>query len=196
MKLSQVIERILLVFRHETMRRFRPIGEFGTMRSMKSGVLALGLAFAQTVWCQTSSPCDLNQDGQVNAVDVQLAIDMSLGTATCSANVVGTGICNVVVVQRVANAVLGGSCSTGSGARNVTLNWTASSTPSVSGYNVYRTTTVGGPYTKINTSLVIGTSYTDSVPGGLTYYYVATAVDGSQNESTYSNVATAAVPTP
>jgi bacillopeptidase F len=76
----------------------------------------------------------------------------------------------------------------------VTLTWTAS-TSTVSGYNIYRSTTNGSGYSKINTSLVSGVSYTDStVQSSTTYYYVATAVDGSGNESTYSNQATANVP--
>jgi fibronectin type 3 domain-containing protein len=76
----------------------------------------------------------------------------------------------------------------------VTLTWTAS-TSTVSGYNVYRSTTNGSGYAKINTSLVGAVSYTDStVQNSTTYYYVTTAVDGSGNESAYSNQATAAIP--
>jgi len=46
------------------------------------------------------------------------------------------------------------------GQHNVVLTWTAS-TSTVSGYNVYRGNTTGGPYTKINTALVSGLTYTD-----------------------------------
>src|ERR1019366_10496562 len=70
---------------------------------------------------------------------------------------------------------------------SVTLNWTAS-TSAVSGYNVYRSTVSGGPYTKVNSTLVTTTQYTDStVQAGQTYYYVVTSVDSSNVESTYSN---------
>ena len=76
----------------------------------------------------------------------------------------------------------------------VVLNWIASST-TVTGYNVYRSTTNGSNYTKINGSLVSSLNYTDSaVENGTTYYYVTTAVDGSGNESGYSNQASAAIP--
>jgi hypothetical protein len=62
----------------------------------------------------TPSPCDLNLDGVVNALDVQAAISQVLGTATCgSADLQQLGQCNVVDVQRVINASLGGSCRTG-----------------------------------------------------------------------------------
>jgi hypothetical protein len=76
----------------------------------------------------------------------------------------------------------------------VSLSWTAS-TSTVSGYNVYRSTTSGGGYSKVNGGLVGGVNYTDStVQNGVNYYYVTTAVDSSGNESTYSNEASANIP--
>jgi hypothetical protein len=76
----------------------------------------------------------------------------------------------------------------------VSLSWTAS-TSTVSGYNVYRSTTSGSGYTKLNSSLVASVAYTDStVANAMTYYYVTTAVDGSGNESSYSNEASAVIP--
>jgi hypothetical protein len=77
---------------------------------------------------------------------------------------------------------------------NVALNWGASSS-SVAGYNVYRSSVSGGSYTKVNPSLLGGVSFTDSnVQAGQTYYYVATSVDTSGNESVYSNEVPAVVP--
>jgi hypothetical protein len=144
---------------------------------------------------QALNACDLNADGVVDSTDVHLASNMALGTALCTAKVVGKGVCNVVVVQRIANAALGGACVTGS-IHSATLNWTAS-TSTVVGYNVYRRGSAGGPYTKLNSSLVTGVTYTDStVQAGQTYYYVTTAVDSSNNESVYSNSATALIPSP
>ena len=76
----------------------------------------------------------------------------------------------------------------------VALAWTAS-TSTVSGYNVYRSTTNGSGYAKVNGTLVASVNYTDStVQNGNTYYYVTTAVDGSGNESSYSNQASAVIP--
>ena len=143
------------------------------------------------------SACDLNADGVVNAVDAQFATLMSLGLMTCSADVVGPGICNPTVVQDVVTAALGGSCLT-SGQHQVLLSWTASTSSNVAGYNVYRGTTSGGPYsTKLDSSLVTGTSYTDNtIQSGQTYYYVATAVDSSGNESVPSNQTQAVIPIP
>jgi len=57
----------------------------------------------------------------------------------------------------------------------------------VSGYNVYRSPTSGENYTKINTSLITGTEYTDtSAENGTTYYYVVRAVDSDGDESVQS----------
>lgn len=77
----------------------------------------------------------------------------------------------------------------------VALAWTAS-TGTVSGYNVYRGTTPSGPYpTKLNSSLVGSVQFTDNtVTSGQTYYYVVTAVDSNNVESTFSNQATAIIP--
>lgn len=158
--------------------------------ALQLGLLALvpGLAWPQNA-------CDLNQDGTVNIVDVQLITNMTLGKLACTANIVAPGVCNEEVVQRVKDAALGGTCVTG---HTVSLSWTASTSANVTGYNIYRGTASGGPYaTKLNSSPVVGTSYTDSTAqAGQTYYYVATAVDSSSSESAYSNQAQAVVPSP
>ncbi len=76
---------------------------------------------------------------------------------------------------------------------NVDL-WWAPSSSSVAGYNVYRGTAVGS-YTKINTALDSQTTYTDAtVVSGQTYYYAATAVSSSGQESGYSSPVQVAVP--
>jgi hypothetical protein len=77
---------------------------------------------------------------------------------------------------------------------SVALSWQAS-TSTVAGYNIYRGTTNGGPYSKMNSGLITTLSYTDAnVSGATTYYYVSTAVDSAGGESAYSNQATAAIP--
>ncbi|MBZ5600621.1 MAG: choice-of-anchor D domain-containing protein [Acidobacteriia bacterium] len=79
---------------------------------------------------------------------------------------------------------------------SVDLSWNAS-TSVVDGYNIYRSTTSGGTYSKLNSTLNPGTAYTDStVQAGKTYYYVTTAVDSSGGESIFSNEVQAIIPTP
>ncbi|HEX9110084.1 MAG TPA: hypothetical protein VF845_01300 [Terriglobales bacterium] len=90
---------------------------------------------------------------------------------------------------------------TGSGTaptqHSVALNWNASTGPGVVGYNVFRGSVSGGPYSQINPALEASTAYTDnSVAAGQTYYYVITAVDGSDNQSGYSDQVLAVIPTP
>ena len=77
---------------------------------------------------------------------------------------------------------------------SASLNWSPSSSVVV-GYKVYRSTVSGGSYTVLTTAPVNATSYLDNgVQAGSTYYYVATSVDGSNTESSYSNEIAATVP--
>jgi Abnormal spindle-like microcephaly-assoc'd, ASPM-SPD-2-Hydin/Protein of unknown function (DUF1573) len=83
-----------------------------------------------------------------------------------------------------------------SASHSVALSWTASTSSSVVSYNIYRGTESGGPYTLEGNSPNPATSYVDTtVEAGQTYYYVVTAVDASGDESAYSNVTSATVPT-
>ena len=59
-----------------------------------------------------SNACDLNQDGAVDSADYYLVAAMAIGSSPCTADIVGVGVCNAAVVQRVANASLGGACLT------------------------------------------------------------------------------------
>ena len=79
---------------------------------------------------------------------------------------------------------------------SATLSW-QSGASQVTGYYVYRSTTSGGGYSRLNTLPVTSSSYADSsVQAGQTYYYVVTAVDTTGSESPFSNQVTAVVPTP
>ena len=68
---------------------------------------------------------------------------------------------------------------------NAVVQWNANSEPDLAGYSVYRATTSGGSYTKLNGPLVTGLSYTDTnVPSGETMlFYRVSATDASGNES-------------
>jgi hypothetical protein len=161
-------------------------------RLLMAGIWPL-LAMAQ------SSPCDLlSPYTGASAADVQAAIEMVLGTRSCPStiNIAGPGVCNAVMVQRVINASLGAPCSTPT-THGVTLSWTASASAGIAGYNIYRATTSGGPYAKVNSSLVTILNFDDpAVQAGVTYYYVVTAVDTSNLESGYSTEVQGKVPTP
>jgi hypothetical protein len=76
---------------------------------------------------------------------------------------------------------------------NVNLYWNAST--NVAGYNVYRSASSNGTFAKINSSLDPTTAFTDgSVVSGGTYYYQATAVNSSGQESVPSSPVVASIP--
>jgi fibronectin type 3 domain-containing protein len=78
---------------------------------------------------------------------------------------------------------------------SVALSWAGSKSPNIIGYNVYRASASGGPYTQIG--FVGGTSYLDAaVTAGQTYFYTATAVDTKNRESHYAAQAVAVIPIP
>ena len=79
---------------------------------------------------------------------------------------------------------------TAAGAASVSLDWNDNSGSFLAGYNVYRSTASGSGYSRVNSSLVAISNYTDNfvaLPDGNTYYYVVTAADIYSNESGYSN---------
>ena len=58
--------------------------------------------------------CDLNGDGSINVLDVIIAINQTLGNSPCgTADLQQNGKCDVVDVQRVVAASLGGACLIG-----------------------------------------------------------------------------------
>lgn len=119
-------------------------------------------------------------------------------TVTFDPLAVGTSTGRVSFISDASNSPTSETL-TGSGAalqHSVGLSWSPS-TSTVAGYNVYRGTQTGGPYTRLNASVQAGTTYTDSgVLSGATYFYVVTAVDSSSQESAFSNEATAVIPIP
>jgi hypothetical protein len=73
---------------------------------------------------------------------------------------------------------------------SVVLSWqgaTDANVGAIAGYNVYRTTTPGGPYTKVNTALITGTGFTDTSAQTGNFYYVVRSVDSDGDESAPSN---------
>ena len=76
-----------------------------------SVVTAVTLGPAEGAVLQGSSPCDVNQDGVLDARDIQQATSQALGVAPCgAADLDHDGKCTVIDVQRVINAVNGGAC--------------------------------------------------------------------------------------
>jgi hypothetical protein len=154
-------------------------------RSWIVGALtACSLSFSPAVQAQASA-CAIATGGATPTVaDVTAAISMALGTQTCAAQVEGKNVCTVLTVQRVFNAYNGLPCLVYN-THAAIMSWTASTTPTVTAYNVYRATAATGPWTQIRSSLPTTAScnvsglcawFDLSVQASQTYYYVVTAV--------------------
>ena len=125
--------------------------------------------------------------GQSAALAIQFA-PTNLGSVT-GAIAISTGPPNATTVTISVTGT--GVAPSG----HVILSWVASPSAGVVGYNVYRSTVSGGPYAKLVSSPVSGTSYSDqTVQSGVQYYYVVTSVTADQLESTYSVQTAVSVP--
>ncbi len=96
----------------------------------------------------------------------------------------------------VAPAAPVGLAATAAGSR-VVLDWSDASETDVEGFDVYRSTTAGGPYTKLNAEPVAASAFIDAtVAAGQTYYYTVLAVDTAENLSPPSAEASATTQVP
>jgi hypothetical protein len=185
------------------------------------GLSPASLTFGSQAVGTTSTPqtTTLTNTGTASLIITSLAVigtNASEFTETdaCGSSVTAGAYCMIAVTFTpsafgAATATLliadnaGGSPQTvslsGTASHDVILSWTASATPDITGYAVFRGTTSGGESsTPLNSTPINGTSYVDeNVTAGGTYYYVVTAIaaDGV-TQSANSNEATATVPTP
>lgn len=115
--------------------------------------------------------------GAAGTVNGSLVL-MSNGTTVLSVPLAGTGLAPL--------------------AHSVDIAWDASSSAALQGYNVYRSTVSGGPYTRISPVLAASALlFTDTSPvSGKQYFYVVTAVDTSGAESTASTQVAVTIPVP
>lgn len=132
------------------------------------------------------------QSGQIVAPGHTTTLNITFAPA-------GTGVTpgNVTVTSNATNSPASVSLS-GTGVQqvshSVTLSWTPSAS-TVSGYDVFRSTVSGGPYSMMNSSTDPTTTYADTaVQATQTYYYVVTSVDSSGVQSAYSSEVSALVP--
>ncbi len=133
-----------------------------------------GLSLPVTIASGTSVPFTVTFSPQTSgAVSAMLTFTSNAQPSTTIGNLTGTG--------------------TPAPTHTVNLSWTASTSPNISGYNVYRAVYVSscGSYSKINSVLNTTTLYADSsVTDSTSYCYATTAVNSSNEESSYSNIVT------
>ena len=193
----------------------------GSSTAAEDSLSSTSLAFG-------NQPIDLTSTGQIvtinNTGNTTLHITSLVMTGTnasdfaetniCGSSVAAGANCTIAVMftpsasgARTAALIISDNASgnsqtvslSGTGIHDVILSWNASTTPGVTGYNVYRGTTSGGESsTPQNPTPINGTTYTDeNVAAGATYYYLVKAVDSDDvTQSAASNEAVATVPSP
>lgn len=134
---------------------------------------------------------------------LSLPVTLSAGqsvpfSVTFAPTTTGTASANLTFTSSNSNSAIETASGSGTTIQHIVdLSWNASTTGSVTGYNVYRAMSSAGPFSKINSVLDTSLSYSDgSVQSGKTYYYATTAVDSSGQESSYSNQIQTSVPFP
>jgi Fibronectin type III domain len=159
-------------------------------RKILQATFCIGLLTILTCFAPAQPTCDVNGDGIVDVLDVQLITNWAaLGKCPSTVNVIGPGLCNELAQRLVTKAALGLGC------HFVSLSWTASSSRGVTGYTIYRGTRPNDPSpVRLNSVPVAGTSYRDvTVRSGRMYYFTVRAVSGG-GESGASNEARVSVP--
>lgn len=177
-----------------------------TPASISFGNINVGATSSQSVTVKNSGSgtvtiSNLSLSGAgVTASGISSGTELSSGqTATLSVSfdAASTGSVSggVTIASNASNSSVTVPVSATGMSDSVSLSWSADSS-ATGGYNVYSSTTSGGPYNLLTSNPVTTPSYTDNtVQAGLTYYYVVTAINASTNlESTYSNQATASIP--
>ena len=128
------------------------------------------------------------------------AITFSLGSIAAKVDLVLSGSNGPLGTQRIDFTIPGVTPSLlGLGsASSIALSWTHQAATDLYGYNLYRSSSAGGPFTLVNpypTGRIA--TYTDASLAALTrYYYKVSSVDSSGNEATLSAVVSASTNPP
>jgi len=173
------------------------------------GSISVGATESQTITLQNTGNSNLTVSSVVATGNGFAATGIAVNTvltprqtATLTVNfnptATGTFSGTITITSNASNSptfVVPLTGSGGSGSKTVNLQWQPSTTSGVAGYNLYRSSTSGGPYSKLVSQPIIGTSYTDgTIATSSTYYYVVTALSASGVESSYSPQVTVVVP--
>ena len=193
-----------------------------TPAALSFGSVAVGKTASQEVTLKSTGNADVNVKSVSvfgNGFSVSGGSNITLAAGQSSTVTVkfdpsksGSASGTVTVASNVPGApakisVSGSGSSSGSGSpgsqsdvaaqHTVTLQWDPSTTSKVVGYYVYRAFVALGPFSKLNSASATSTNFTDAtVTGGLTYYYVVTAVDSEHVESAFSNQVVVTIPQP
>jgi hypothetical protein len=171
-----------------------------TIGSVSTGASAMGSASLSASGADVTVTAANSSNSQFSVGGLSLPVTIAAGksvpfTVTFSPSTAGTANATLTFTSSAQPSTAAETLS-GNGVagptHTVNLSWNASSSPNISGYNVYRalySTSSCGSFARINLTLNTGTLYTDSsVSDGISYCYATTAVNTSSEESGYSNI--------
>jgi hypothetical protein len=161
----------------------------GTVDTAYSGVIQVSGGCAPYKWSIASGALPAGVTAKASSTTTSLKLSGTPTTADNASFAVKVTGCGGAVSEVSYKVVIQAA------AKNVVdLNWHASSSSDVVGYNVYRSPD-SATWKRVNASTIASTLYDDSsVAGDTTYYYAVTAVDGSGVESRKTTAIKVVVP--
>jgi hypothetical protein len=175
--------------------------------TLNFGNVTIGSSGSQTVTISDSGTANVTisnvsiSGAGINASGVYVGLVLTPGqnatlNVTFAPATTGSVSGSISISSNAANSLMSIAVS-GAGlqptSHTVNLAWNA--TTGAVGYNVYRGSVSGGPYTILTAAAVTATTFTDAnVQSGQTYYYVVTSLNSTGGESAYSNQASATIP--
>ena len=132
-----------------------------------------GQPIAQASYSDASAPGGAMSYYRITAINPTTGVEsMATNASALASGSVVTG--PATPVNLTANA-------TGAG---IALQWSANTDNNLAGYNVYRGTSAGGPFTLLNPQILTSPSFNDtSAPSGIASFYQVVAVDALGNAS-------------
>lgn len=163
----------------------------GTVKTAYSAAIEASGGCTPYKWEIASGALPAGVTTEVSSTTTSLLLTGTPTTAATDSFVVQVTGCGVHSADASFNVVIQGTSTPD---YVVDLSWSASTSGDVAGYNVYRGPN-GTTWSKINSSLVGPTLYSDStVASGTKYYYATTAVNASGDESSKSTPIEVTVP--
>jgi fibronectin type 3 domain-containing protein len=153
-----------------------------------SGVTVSGISASNTDFTTSGGVT-----GTTLAAGQSATLDVSFDPKTATAQS-GTVKISSNATNSPLTIVVGGTGVSGT-AHSVALSWGASSSSGIVGYYLYRSTTAGSGFARLQASPLTGLKYMDgSVQSGKTYYYEVKAVNSAGVESASAPEVTAVIP--
>lgn len=118
----------------------------------------------------------------------QYFIGVSIVDLTGSESIIVEKNATPLVIPRAPSGI-----STEVSVGNILLKWNKNSEMDLRGYNLYRAQNPFSPFTILNSFPIFDTLWSDSSFISGTYYYFATALDSSENESVHSDTVSATI---